>query len=113
MQQLTRSLSLCPLPVKILLLTFPNPWLFLSKLSIVLQSLKQFLLHITWDATKERLVGQTTCRRAYEVEHLQEGADVGLVHGVHVLLDPGPQHQVQFQKTSLLAPVHQPVQRRT
>jgi len=46
----------------------------------------------------------------FKVEHLQEGADVGLVHGVDVLLHPGPQHQVQLQEPPLLAPVHQPVE---
>lgn len=45
----------------------------------------------------------------FEVEDLEQGADVGLVHGVDVLLDPGPEHQVQLQEPPLLAPVHQPV----
>lgn len=44
-----------------------------------------------------------------EVEDLEEGADVGLVHGADVLLHPGPEHQVQLQEAPLLAPVHQTV----
>jgi hypothetical protein len=34
--------------------------------------------------------------RTYEVEDLQEGTDVCLIHGVDVLLDPAVQHQVQL-----------------
>lgn len=44
-----------------------------------------------------------------EVENMEQRPDVGLVHGADVLLHPGPQHQVQLQEASLLAPVHQAV----
>lgn len=44
-----------------------------------------------------------------EVEDLEQGSDVGLVHGADMLLHPGPEHQVQLQEPSLLAPVHQAV----
>jgi hypothetical protein len=39
---------------------------------------------------------RTEQNRTYEVEDLQEGTDVCLIHGVDVLLDPAAQHQVQL-----------------
>jgi hypothetical protein len=44
-----------------------------------------------------------------EIENLEQRSDVSLVHGADMLVYPGPEHQVQLQEPSLLAPVHQTV----
>lgn len=87
----------------------PNPCFPLSKLHLILQSLRQY---IASDATEEELVGHRQGNLRGRALAGGRGADVGLIHGVDVLFHPGPQHQVQLQEPPLLAPVHQPAHHR-
>lgn len=48
-------------------------------------------------------------KKVYQVENIGKSFDTILIHGRNVLLHPFSQNQIQFEKSSLFAPVYQPI----